>query len=324
MIKEIKKTAQRVSKRALIAIAAIFIAGAVNAQDKKVAVFDPSGSVDNTIREIVREEISSIIVNTRVYSVLERQLINKVLEETKFQAGGMVDDSQISEIGKMMGANYVFVTTITPMANETFYLSFKMIDVQTARIEKQKTTRTTKSGSAELLIVVPKTVSEMFEDTPKAVEAPTQESKPVVKKEEPSAAGILSIGGKNVYQAGKKLKRHEVRNLMTNNFDASHLYNKGTFQNKNGNILAISGVPVLIISIAMVSEARPYEALLKNAGVVGIFVGPALTTTGIILKSKGKKHIQSSVDLYNRGQNRATTELNFSFTGNGFGVGVQF
>ena len=80
------------------------------AQDKKVAIFNPAGSVENsTIKEIIREEISSIIVNTAGYTVLERQLIDKVLEENKFQLSGLVDDSQISEVGKRMGANIVFV-----------------------------------------------------------------------------------------------------------------------------------------------------------------------------------------------------------------------
>ena len=110
----------------------------------KVAVFDPVGEVEGTILQIVREEISSVLVNSKNYTVLERQLINKVLEENKFQGEGMVDESQISEIGKIMGADYVFISMITPL-KDNYYLSCKMIEVATARIEKQFT-GTTKSG----------------------------------------------------------------------------------------------------------------------------------------------------------------------------------
>ena len=78
----------------------------------KVAVFDPVGKVEEAIHQIVREEISSVIVNSKGYVALERQLINKVLEENKFQGSGLVGESQVSEIGKVMGADYVFVTTI--------------------------------------------------------------------------------------------------------------------------------------------------------------------------------------------------------------------
>ena len=162
MYQKLRTTAQRLSKKALSAAMAIFIAGVIYAQDKKVAVFDPAGDVDNRTKEIIREEISSIIVNTNGYSVLERQLIDKVLEENRFQAGGMVDDSQISEMGRMMGANYVFVTNITTLEGGTYFLSLKMVDVQTARVEKQKTTRTTISGISQLYAVVPPTVNEMF------------------------------------------------------------------------------------------------------------------------------------------------------------------
>jgi len=148
-------------KRIIVNAIVILLGFTTMAQDRKVAVFDPAGSVDNTIKEIVREEISSIIVNTGGYTVLERQLIDKVLEENKFQKGGLVDDSQISEIGKRMGANLVFVTNLTSMSNGNYYVSCKLIDVQTARIEKQKTGQTQKK-SDDLISVVQKMVKEMF------------------------------------------------------------------------------------------------------------------------------------------------------------------
>jgi len=111
-------------------------------QERKVAVFDPAGKVEEALLEIVREEISSVVVNTTGYTVLERQLINKVLEENKFQESGLVNDEQVSDIGKRMGADYVFVTTISPLGGN-YYISCKMIEVATARIEKQSTGTTT-------------------------------------------------------------------------------------------------------------------------------------------------------------------------------------
>ena len=85
-----------------IFLAAMFISiSAVAAEDKKVAVFEPAGDASNSIKEIVREMISSVIVNTSGFTVLERQLINKVLEEQRFQIGGLVDDDQIVELGRL-------------------------------------------------------------------------------------------------------------------------------------------------------------------------------------------------------------------------------
>ena len=133
----------------------------VKAQDKKVAVWDPAGSITTSIREIVREEISNVVVNTPGYAVLERQLIDKVLAENKFQSGGLVDDSQITEMGKMMGADVVFVSSVTLMEDGNYYMSFKMIDVFTAKIEKQRTART-RNKTSDIFDVVQKGVEEMF------------------------------------------------------------------------------------------------------------------------------------------------------------------
>ena len=117
----------------------MLIAASVQAQEiRKVAVFDPAGSVEKNLLEIVREEISSVVVNTKGYTVLERQLINKVLEENKFQESGLINDEQVSDIGKRMGADYVFVTTISTLGRN-YYISCKMIEVATARIEMQST-----------------------------------------------------------------------------------------------------------------------------------------------------------------------------------------
>jgi len=149
-------------KLILIQAITLLLCVTVLAQDKKVAVMDPVGAVTNSTKEIVREELSATIVNARGYTVLERSQIDKVLQENKFQMSGLVDDSQISEIGKRLGANVVLVTTLTLMENGNYYISCKMIDVLTARIEKQKTAQTV-SGSNDLIKTVQKLASDLFD-----------------------------------------------------------------------------------------------------------------------------------------------------------------
>lgn len=124
-----------------------------NAQDeKKVAVFDPAGEVPQNLKTIIREELSNAVVNTLGFTVLERELINKVLAESKFQMTGHVDDGQIGELGKKMGANYVCYATISPVG-ENYYISCKMVDVMTAKIERQNT-GITQNGLNDLFSVV--------------------------------------------------------------------------------------------------------------------------------------------------------------------------
>ncbi len=119
---------------------------------KKVAVFDPEGNVVESIRHIVREEISNAIVNTPNYAVVERSMIEKVLAESKFQSEGLVDDSQISELGRMMGADYVCYGSIAGIGNN-YYISLKMVDVITARVMLQRT-GTTEEGMKDLISLV--------------------------------------------------------------------------------------------------------------------------------------------------------------------------
>ncbi len=118
----------------------------------KIAIFNPTGNVNDGVKTVVREELSSIVVGSKKYTVLERALIDKVLEESKFQMSGQVDDSQVGELGKKMGADYVCIASITPMGNN-FYVSIKLVSVTTARVEKQKTGMTQNGGSDILKVV---------------------------------------------------------------------------------------------------------------------------------------------------------------------------
>jgi hypothetical protein len=137
----------------LIIILVFTLIGTVNGQeDKKVAVFDPVGEVSDNLKIIIREELSNAVVNTLGFTVLERELINKVLAENKFQMTGHVDDGQIGELGKKMGANYVCYASISSVGGN-YYISCKMVDVMTAKIERQNT-GITQSGLDDLFTVV--------------------------------------------------------------------------------------------------------------------------------------------------------------------------
>jgi Curli production assembly/transport component CsgG. len=164
----------------IIIILTTFTSSLIAQEEKKVAVFDPVANVDNAIIEIVREEISSVIVNSKGYVALERQLINKVLEENKFQGSGLVGESQVSEIGKVMGADYVFVTTISNISTN-YYISCKLVEVATAHIEMQST-GTTKQGTSDLTTTIQTIVSSML--TTKTLPVQKNEKAETVKKKE--------------------------------------------------------------------------------------------------------------------------------------------
>lgn len=141
---------------------------------KKVAVFNPEGSVMESIKHIVREEVSNAIVNTPNYSVVERSMIEKVLEETKFQMGGLVDDSQISELGRMMGADYVCYGSIAGIGHN-YYVSLKMVDVVTARVIMQRT-GSTQEGLNDLVAVTENLAYQLVNITGREISKPTAQA----------------------------------------------------------------------------------------------------------------------------------------------------
>lgn len=121
----------------------------VMANDSKlrVAIFDPiinSGNVDSEIKSSIREIITSTVVNSGKYNTVERSLLEKVFQEQEFSNSGIVDDSNAVEIGKLTGANKVFISLLSPSSSKGFFkgaknmFSIKIIDVQTANIDKQK------------------------------------------------------------------------------------------------------------------------------------------------------------------------------------------
>lgn len=128
-------------KKTIILIITILVIFNTMAQEKyRVAVFDPvSGGdeIDVGTKIAIREIISSTIVNNGEYSLVERSMLERVIEEQAFSNSGIVDDSQATEIGKLAGANKVIVSVITSV-QEQYMISIKMIDVKTAAVEKQK------------------------------------------------------------------------------------------------------------------------------------------------------------------------------------------
>lgn len=132
----------------------------------RIAVFDPTSSgtsIDDGTKIAIREIISSTIVNTGTHAIVERSLLEKVMQEQSFSNSGAVDDNQMTEIGKLAGANKIVVSVVTLTGGRNM-LSVKMIDVQTANVERQKVKVVT---SGELLDAVePMTLSLIGVGTP--------------------------------------------------------------------------------------------------------------------------------------------------------------
>ncbi len=172
-----------------------FITISLSAQvEQKVAVFNPDGEISEGIKSIVREEISNAIVNSPLYTVVERTMIEKVLAEAQFQSKGLVDDSQISKLGKMMGADFVCYGSVVPLGSN-YYISLKMVDVTTAKVVLQST-GSTKQGTDDLILVSQQISNKLIKNsnyTPQEVIKTTPVQQPTAKQASESAQGDILL-----------------------------------------------------------------------------------------------------------------------------------
>ena len=304
----------------LFALLLLIPVSGLTQEARKVAVFDPVGTVDMVLLEIVREEISTVVVNKQGFTVLERQLINKVLEENRFQESGLVnDDEQVSNIGSLMGADFVVVSTVSSLG-ANYYISCKLIEVATARIYRQNTGMT-KNGTADLTAVIQDLAGTMFVQPDKSVSELLQ--------------APLQAKGLGVYAGNKKLSAEQIRFLMANTTSLA-VYNAGKSKQKNGNGLIIGGIIVTAGSFAFGSLIKYTEYThegddiigrrynyMGEAGLVGGVIGGGMAILGITMQIKGKKHIQQSVEMYNS-QKQPATEKNLSLELKPDGIGLVF
>ena len=142
----------------------------------------------------------------------------------------------------------------------------------------------------------------------------------------------LTYSSSNVYFNGQRLSTGEVRSLLASEeFD---LYNKGLKQRKAGNILLWTGVGIASVGVSYVCLGAVFVEIAED--IIGkkdnaygpMIFGGALTlcgagilTTGIVLKSTGKKTIQNSINQHN--SKTSTTSLRFGVTNNG-GIGFTY
>jgi len=336
-------------KKIIITIAIALLSSlTAMSETQRVAVFDPAGNAPSHVNEIVREIFSSVIVNTDGYIVLERSLIDHVLAENRFQGTGLVDDAQISELGRLMGANLAFVTSLTRMSDGNFFVSARVIDVVTARIERQQTARTSRAGEAELINTAEQLARDMFAQIAQP-RARAQQGRQV-SETQPVAftADMLTADRRRVSQRGMQLTQTEVRQVMSraNNFDALQLYDRGMQRNRNANIVMYSGLGTIGAGGVTMLLAHPgifgwrageyrwgsYVPFDRwNWGVmeVGMVIAGAGVTSiiiGAFMKPRSNRQVGDAVNMHNRNLNRAenTVELNFGVTNNGVGLVLNF
>ena len=334
---------QKIKKIIFVINIALLICATAMADDKKVAVLEPTGVLGANMRGIVRDEISYIIANTDGYVLIDRQLTDQNINES--------------------GAEFLFATNIES-ADGNFNISCTFIDAHTGHIESQRTAQSSNDPQSLIVAVRAKTgeiMASMRQSPVQTLPEPVQaQPEPVQTQPEPvqtqtaqtpqPVANVLIADKRTVYANGRELSQHEVREMMTVTREAFLLYNRGIKRNRNGNIWMFAGVAAITSGVAIMAT-KPFEekdyyyrsdgnynlrqyyryqtnrAMVYGIGGVLVGTGAVAFLTGAIQKGTSKNLIRRAVDMHNRDsryRNASNMELKFNFTGNDMRLTLNF
>ncbi len=79
------------------------------------------------------DALISRISSDRSVRIVEREYLNKIIEELKLQMGGLVDENTAVEVGRLIGVQY-FVFGSATKFNDNLVLSTRTVNVETAEI----------------------------------------------------------------------------------------------------------------------------------------------------------------------------------------------
>lgn len=99
----------------------------------------------------IADMMVTALVKTKVYEIVEREQLQKILSEQKFGMSGLVDPSTAVQIGKMLGVKKIIIGKITQMgvtqsevifikrATAKVSIDIRIIDVETGIIDSTET-----------------------------------------------------------------------------------------------------------------------------------------------------------------------------------------
>jgi WD40 repeat protein/TolB-like protein len=120
----------------------------------KVAVLDfqQNGTFDShDMGKIVAEWFTTALVDSGRFEIIERRLLQQILEEQKIGSSGLIDPRSASQLGRLLGVKTVVSGTIQNY-DRTFELNTRLIDVETGSIIVAESVRAGSTSSLNTLV----------------------------------------------------------------------------------------------------------------------------------------------------------------------------
>lgn len=83
---------------------------------------------------IIQERITTAMAKAKVGTLVERSLLNRVMGELKLQRSGIMDETTIKKLGKVLGVDAVVVGTLNDLDKETTEVNARLVNTETAEI----------------------------------------------------------------------------------------------------------------------------------------------------------------------------------------------
>ncbi|MBU2573167.1 MAG: CsgG/HfaB family protein [Elusimicrobia bacterium] len=99
-----------------------------------IAVAEFTGkNVSQADASIVADFLRTELVNTGLYKVMDRNNMDTVLAEQKFQSSGCTEQQCAVEMGKLLNVKKMLVGSLSKLL-DTYYITVNVVDVETGEI----------------------------------------------------------------------------------------------------------------------------------------------------------------------------------------------
>ena len=106
-------------------------------QGKKIAII-PFSYADNMAAaskdgSVIAERLTIKMINGHKFEIIERSVLNKVMNELKLQNSGMIDASSAQQLGKVLGVDAIITGTLVETSGGQIEVNARMIKTETAQ-----------------------------------------------------------------------------------------------------------------------------------------------------------------------------------------------
>jgi len=105
-------------------------------QGKKIAIIPFSyadGRAAAKDGSVISERLAIKMINMHKFEIIERNVLDKVMNELKLQSSGMIDASSAQQLGKVLGVEAIITGTLVETSNGQIEVNARLIKTQTAQ-----------------------------------------------------------------------------------------------------------------------------------------------------------------------------------------------